>query len=771
MPLRSPLSLAVLRGASPGPRLALRTHTLIGRSLSSDIVLMDPYVSERHAVLSCDSRHVRLRDLCSERGTYVNGERLDGECLLSTGDLLEMGNSAFEVVSAGDSRPVAPDGPRVDGSVPDCGQPAVLLDSLTEALIGNPRSSGSWFPLTRLLRRLSTATTVRRVFLTTFTCSSGALSDLALAHILSTCSPNLDGVRIVVGDPGSDLEPVVHRLASICRCSRQKVLRELIRAPAPQSADSSLHAKILLLQVETGYYIAVVGSSNATFAGYVENCELNVALTWRFGDPYGLLATAEALWLESAPLQLPPLKGECARAGRIRPYAWQAARIRALRSLWRSLSRERPRPANSLPGYTVEMPPGTGKTLIAAELIRTIVRRGGRALWLSHRRVLLEQAAHTLERQLGRGVQVRTLQGHTTLIPDAPSVLIATDAALFRHLRSLARSRFNLIVIDESHRFGATRYAAIARALRTQMIVGLSATPGRRGQGAARRAFEEQFPRSTVVQRLPLAAALRLSERGHPVLAHVRHVSIETGWVMRAPAEDPWSLEFQERRQLGLFATCYTALVLAVHRLLLTSYAEEIGMLGPTIFFAVDVAHAARLERGLRAMLASLGQNVWIRQFHSKIPHVAHQPRARELQLRRDEFLTRARAGEQPVLIGVDIVSEGLDLPPVRTLMLARPTLSLRLYAQMIGRGLRGPAMGGGDYCNLVHFGAQTQIAGQRGRGFVDIRDVLVERAPRIETLWRLQSLLAHDELILRTRADSSASLESALDRRATHRG
>ncbi|MGC4000308.1 MAG: DEAD/DEAH box helicase family protein [Anaeromyxobacter sp.] len=764
-----PLSLSVLQGVSPVARIAVRKRMVFGRSPSVDVVLVDPLASERHAALAPRGGSASVWDLDSERGTYVNGRRIVGQHLLRRGDLLEMGNSAFEVLAAGESTNARKRETPLYGGVPDRGQPAVLLDALTRTLVGPPGLSTPWVPLAVLLRGLCRATTVRQAFLSTFTCSSGALSDLALAQPLSTCSPAFDSVRIVVGDPASDLDPVVQRLASIRRWSRRQVLRHCIRMRTEESADAPLHAKLLLLRLATGHHIAIVGSSNATFAGYIENCELNVALAWRFGDPHGFEALAEALWREAAPVQL-ALGADAPSRGRIRPYRWQAARIQALRAIWHSVSQGRPQHAEGLPGYTIEMPPGTGKTLIAAEFVRTIVDRGGRVLWLSHRQLLLEQAAMTLTRQLGPGVGIHTLKGKGSTVPDPPSVLLATDASAAHHLPAIGRSKFSAIIIDEAHRFGAKRYRAIAHALRTQMLVGLSATPGRRGRGLSRRAFEIQFPRNAVVQRMPLTTALRLKEQGRPVLAHVRHVSVETGWVLKAVADDPWSLAFQERRQLGLFAKNYTPLVLTVYRLLLTRYADEIGPLGPTLFFAVDVDHAARLERGLRTMFMGLGRDVWVRQFHSRISVLGPHPRMRELELRRDEFLMRARQDEQAVLIGVDIVSEGLDLPPVQTLILARPTLSLRLYAQMIGRGLRGPAMGGGDYCNLVHFGAQTQIAGQRGRAFIDIRDVLAGRAPRVETLSRLQALVSHDGIVARTRADSTAAFEAALRRTEAHR-
>jgi hypothetical protein len=58
----------------------------------------------------------------------------------------------------------------------------------------------------------------------------------------------------------------------------------------------------LLLVLASVLHVAMLGSSNTSFAGYVENWELNIALGWRLGDPYGFQAAAAALWSSSDPL-------------------------------------------------------------------------------------------------------------------------------------------------------------------------------------------------------------------------------------------------------------------------------------------------------------------------------------------------------------------------------------------------------------------------------------------------------------------------------------
>lgn len=60
------------------------------------------------------------------------------------------------------------------------------------------------------------------------------------------------------------------------------------------------------------------------------------------------------------------------------------------------------------------------------------------------------------------------------------------------------------------------------------------------------------------------------------------------------------------------------------------------------------------------------------------------------------------RTGEYDVLFNYGVLSTGFDAPRIKTIIITRPTASIVLYSQMIGRGLRGPKMGGSEICNLI---------------------------------------------------------------------
>ena len=68
----------------------------------------------------------------------------------------------------------------------------------------------------------------------------------------------------------------------------------------------------------------------------------------------------------------------------------------------------------------------------------------------------------------------------------------------------------------------------------------------------------------------------------------------------------------------------------------------------------------------------------------------------------RADYIKQFKNDDLPVLINFAVLREGFDAPNIRTLVIARPTLSIVLYSQMLGRALRGPKMGGKSKINTV---------------------------------------------------------------------
>jgi adenylate cyclase len=79
---------------------------VVGRSLTSDIPILDPSISRRHAEVTCDERGVHVRDLGSSNGTFLNGEKVD-TASLGPEDTVSFGRVAFRLHSVSAPHPAA----------------------------------------------------------------------------------------------------------------------------------------------------------------------------------------------------------------------------------------------------------------------------------------------------------------------------------------------------------------------------------------------------------------------------------------------------------------------------------------------------------------------------------------------------------------------------------------------------------------------------------------------------------------------------------------
>ena len=73
-------------------------------------------------------------------------------------------------------------------------------------------------------------------------------------------------------------------------------------------------------------------------------------------------------------------------------------------------------------------------------------------------------------------------------------------------------------------------------------------------------------------------------------------------------------------------------------------------------------------------------------------------------RLERNRIITRFRSegGQPQILCNFGVLTTGFDAPAVSAAVIARPTKSLVLYSQMVGRAIRGPRMGGTSHCMIV---------------------------------------------------------------------
>lgn len=316
----------------------------------------------------------------------------------------------------------------------------------------------------------------------------------------------------------------------------------------------------------------------------------------------------------------------------------------------------------------LQLATGAGKTVVAGEIIRREVADGRSCLFLAPRRELVYQASASLARA---GVDHGVFMAGREDLEDAwANVTVASiDTALARVLKR-GRRPFpdpDLIVVDEAHLSITKRRQALIDLWPEARLLGLTATPGRKDGRALGVLYDHLIEPVTVQQ---------LTEQDFLVPARY------------------FSLSEPDLSRVGIVAGDYNQGQLdhAVNQpgLVADIVATWLAKAGGrrTVVFATSIAHSVALSESFqRAGVAA--------------EHVdANTPTAE-----RAEIFARFISGRTQVLTNCYLASYGFDLPELSCVVLARPTKSLVLYLQMLGRGLR-PAEGKSDCLVLDHSGA-----------------------------------------------------------------
>ena len=290
-------------------------------------------------------------------------------------------------------------------------------------------------------------------------------------------------------------------------------------------------------------------------------------------------------------------------------------------------------------------PTGAGKTTIASEIIRSAAARGRRVCFLAHRVELINQASARLTQF---GIDHGIIRADDPRRDDSALVQVASIQTLTRR----KQDKFNLIIVDEAHRTLADSYSRFLEAQEGASVIGLTATPCRvdgKGLGEAYNAIVETCSIQSLVEQKVLVPAKVFGCRE---IAGIENVSTVGG--------------DYNRGQLGELMSQQKLTGDVVSQWL--KHAEGLK----TVVFAVNVNHSIALRDRFRAA------DVAAEHIDGTTP-----------DLQRAEILRKLRAGEIDVVTNCSILTEGWDLPDLGCVQIARPTKSLALYLQMIGRGLR----------------------------------------------------------------------------------
>ena len=291
----------------------------------------------------------------------------------------------------------------------------------------------------------------------------------------------------------------------------------------------------------------------------------------------------------------------------------------------------------------VQMPTGTGKTVVLAELVKRLKMKneGLKILIVAHRRELVEQIKATIKR----------------MKMDSRNITVESIQTISRRIDALDFIP-SLVVIDEAHHALAKTYKMMWDVWPDARFLGLTATPCRlNGKG-----FTDLF--DVLVQSWDIPTFIK-----EKWLSTFDFVSIKSDGVTQRLIDS-----LQKRGADGDYQNKEMDMLLnkkpSIERLYRSL--EEYGKDRKGIVYAINISHAQKItklyqENGVKAIAID-----------SKTP-------ATERQADIEAF----KKGDIQVLVNVDIFSEGFDCPDVEFVQLARPTLSLAKYLQMVGRGLR----------------------------------------------------------------------------------
>lgn len=357
------------------------------------------------------------------------------------------------------------------------------------------------------------------------------------------------------------------------------------------------------------------------------------------------------------------------------------------------------------------IPTGGGKTLTAVQwVLKNIIDEGKKVLWIAHRHELLNQALDAVVNNSYSDIMknrkqfsFRVLSGmhdRPVNIREEDDFIIASKDSLNHGINYLinnwvGKNLDNLfLVIDEAHHSTAKSYRKIIDRLSEEnknwfKLLGLTATPFRTSEsekGLLKTVFEDD-----IVYGVDLKTLINREILADPVFIELNTKIDMTN-----------DLTERDIKSIQAFDSLPEDIAEQIARnkdrnsLIVNHYLENEDKYGQTLVFAVNVEHAIELNALFnKYKIPSDFVVSSIKDMYTGVT-ISNEENAEKLQ--------RFRNGELKVLVNVNILTEGTDLPGVQTAFLTRPTTSTILMTQMIGRALRGKKSGGTDKAYIVSF-------------------------------------------------------------------
>lgn len=336
------------------------------------------------------------------------------------------------------------------------------------------------------------------------------------------------------------------------------------------------------------------------------------------------------------------------------------------------------------------MPTGSGKTRTFSEIALDFVNRKERVMLLVHREELLLQAQQTLAKITK--LPVGTIKAGQPLKLDR-LIQCASVQTLVKRLekQQIELPQISLVIVDEAHLSLAPSYLKILESLPHAHVLGVTATPSRLdGQGFDR--LYEALVEGPAVSELIWHGYLA----DYDVLAPDSFLPQEG---VRITGGDfnvsDLATQIDRRYVAGRAIDAYLK--------------HAVGK--RCVVFAINIDHA-------KAIAASY-QEAGIAAEHIDSETPTKERRA---------ILDRFRSGTTKVLTNVNLFTEGFDLPEIEVVQLCRPTQSVALHLQMVGRGLRPKSTG--KALILDHAGNCLRLGGPKAIRAWTLQGIADEQIP-----------------------------------------
>lgn len=457
--------------------------------------------------------------------------------------------------------------------------------------------------------------------------------------------------------------------------------------------ETRLHAKAYLFHRNSGYSTAYVGSSNLSHAAIADGLEWNMKVTqqdmpaimdkmWATFETYWHSEDFQAYHKEDLPALQKAIDQERGRDTKntvalpytftIHPYPFQQVILDALeverkeRNHWKNL---------------IVAATGTGKTAISAFDYRRFLQtrpQGARLLFLAHREEILEQSLSCF-RQVLKNPSFGELAvgGRHPAHMEHVFMSIQTCNSL-KLWEKMDPAYYDMIIVDEFHHAAAPSYQKLLNTFTPKILLGLTATPERMDGKSILGFFDNHIAAEI---RLPAAIERRLLCPFHYFgvedTVDLRHVNWTNG-----------------HYDVGALTNLY---VMESH----TASKRADAILRALDNYTADL----RDVKGVGFCVSKKHAHFMAEYFTRKgIPSLALDSNSSEEE--RQSARQKLESGAVTFLFVVDLFNEGVDIPCINTVLFLRPTNSMTVFLQQLGRGLRLDK--GKDCLTVLDFVAQA---------------------------------------------------------------